>query len=408
MNEDEEIIFNVAIVGDSNVGKTCLIKKLLDKNFDLNKNKQSASMGVSQYIYKTSINGKRMKIIFSDTAGDEKYHSVMWTPIKRACAFLIVFDLTDEVSFDNIIFWKDQIKENVDISKVDLIMVANKCDLERKVDRGRIDNFEKKNKLGTNYMFYETSALTGEGIDECLEGLINKITYKYEHLENKKDINKNIILKNNNERYMNDEEKIIFKVAVIGDECVGKTCLIKKILDKNFDLNKNIIRSTLGTESYIYQTSKNGKRINIIFLDTNGSEKYYPIRWPFIKIACAFLIVFDLTDEVSFDNIIFWKDQIKENVDISKVDLIMVANKCDLERKVDRGRIDNFEKKNKLGTNYMFYETSALTGEGIDECLEGLINKITYKYEHLEKKNKININLNEKKHYKNSSCCYLI
>ena len=54
----------------------------------------------------------------------------------------------------------------------------------------------------------------------------------------------------------------------------------------------------------------------------------------------------------------------------------------------------------------MFYETSALTGEGIDECLEGLINKITYKYEHLKNTNKININLNEKKNnYKNSSCC---
>ena len=83
--------------------------------------------------------------------------------------------------------------------------------------------------------------------------LTNKISYEYEHLEIKKDINQNIILKSNNK--MTDEE--IFCVPVIGDNNVGKTCLLKKILNKNFDLKINIPAVTIGIDSYLYQTSIN-------------------------------------------------------------------------------------------------------------------------------------------------------
>ncbi len=90
--------------------------------------------------------------------------------------------------------------------------------------------------------------------------LTNKISYEYKHLETKKDINQNIILKSNNK--MTDEE--IFYVPVIGDNNVGKTCLLKKILNKNFDLKINIPAVTIGIDSYLYQTSIN-KRMKICF-----------------------------------------------------------------------------------------------------------------------------------------------
>ena len=197
MIKDDEIIFNVGIVGDASVGKTCLLQKLLDKNFDLTINQPKPTIFISPSMFITSKDGKRIKIQFFDTAGAEKYHSVISNHLKSACAFLIVFDLTDEVSFDNVIYWKDQIKEHVDLNNIDLIMVANKCDLEneRKVTTNRIENFEKKNQFGTNYLFYETSAKTGHGLDECVEGLVNKILTRYENLTDKNKINQNIKLK---------------------------------------------------------------------------------------------------------------------------------------------------------------------------------------------------------------------
>ena len=201
--KEKDLIFNVAIVGDSGVGKTCLLKKLIDNNFDLEQNESPATINVELSMFITSNNGERIKIMFFDTAGAEKYNSIIWNSIKRACAFLIVFDLTDEVSFDNVIYWKDQIKEHVNLQDVDIIMVANKCDLERKVTTNRIENFEKKNDFGTNYLFFETSAKTGQGINECLEGLVNKIMFRYENLIDKKSINKNLKLTNNNNKKKN-------------------------------------------------------------------------------------------------------------------------------------------------------------------------------------------------------------
>ena len=198
---------------------------------------------------------------------------------------------------------------------------------------------------------------------------------------------------------MNNENEVIFWVSIIGDSGVGKTCLLKKIIDEKFDFNKNIPKGTVCLDFQIYKTSKNGKRILIQFVDTAGAEKYNSMNWANLKKVCAFLIVFDITDEVSFDNVIYWKDQIKEHVNINDVDLILVANKCDLEekRKVDSKRIVNFEKRNDFGTHYMFFETSAKTGKGINECIEGLIEKITFRYENLIDKNTINQNIKLKK-----------
>ncbi len=218
---NKEITFNIALVGNSNVGKTCLMKKLVNKNFDLNKESPQNTIGIEYFKYETSKDGEKIRINFIDTAGNERFHALNWTLIKSACAFLIVFDLTNEISFDDVIYWKDQIKEHVDLQKIDLIMIANKCDLkkERKVSSERIENFEKKCEFGTNYLFFETSALTGEGINECIEGLINKIMDRYEKLKDKNSINQNIKLKheifaydnnnNNNNDNNNNNNKCI-------------------------------------------------------------------------------------------------------------------------------------------------------------------------------------------------------
>ena len=120
------------------------------------------------------------------------------------------------------------------------------------------------------------------------------------------------------------------------------------------------------------------------------------------------LIVFDLTDEESFDNIIYWVNQAKEVVDIKIVDVTMIGNKCDLERKVSKERIENFKRKNNLNIKFSYFETSALTGEGISECMLNVIDNINKLYE--KYKNNINfkqknIQLNNEKNNENKSGC---
>ena len=208
---------------------------------------------------------------------------------------------------------------------------------------------------------------------------------------------------------MENKDSIKFKVPIIGDTNVGKTCIIKKFLERNkFDLTKQAPLTTLGFGSYIHYTTLDGKKIIIEFIDTMGQERFKSIVINSLKGCHGLLIVFDLTNEESFDNIIFWVNQAKEVVNIDNVDVTMIGNKCDLERKVSKERIENFKKKNNLNIKFNYFETSALTGDGIDDCMLCVVDNINKLYE----KNKDNINynnvnniqLNNKKDENKSDC----
>ena len=134
---DNNVIFKVPIVVDSGVGKTCFLKKLLNPNENF-ENVPKVSVNLDYHIQKTTSDGKVFKIQFIDTMGMEKYKSLVKTIYKDSDAFLIVFDVTDEISFDNITYWILDIKDQIDIKNVDLILIANKCDLERKVSEKRV------------------------------------------------------------------------------------------------------------------------------------------------------------------------------------------------------------------------------------------------------------------------------
>ena len=201
---DNNIMFKVPIVGDSGVGKTCLLKKLLNPNENFEKIPK-ASLFLDFHIQKTTSDGKIFKIQFIDTMGMEKYRSVVKTIYKDADAFLIVFDVNDEISFDNITYWILDIKDQIDFKNVDLILIANKCDLERKVSEKRVENFEKKNDLGVNYNFFNTSAFTGLGVYEVFDCLTLKLAEKIELKKKQKEQKKVKVKVDNSEN--NDKQK---------------------------------------------------------------------------------------------------------------------------------------------------------------------------------------------------------
>ena len=191
MNNQNSIKFKIPIIGDTNVGKTCIIKKFLERNkFDLKKDfPPEPTISINPDIHYTTLDGKKLTIEFIDTMGQEKFKSIVINSLKGCHGLLIVFDLTEEESFDNIIYWVNQAKQVVNIDYVDVTMIGNKCDLERKVSKERIENFKKKNNLNIKFNYYETSALTGDGIDDCMLCVVDNINKLYE--KNKDNINYN-------------------------------------------------------------------------------------------------------------------------------------------------------------------------------------------------------------------------
>ena len=211
---------------------------------------------------------------------------------------------------------------------------------------------------------------------------------------------------------MNNNDIIKFKISIIGDSGVGKTCILKKFLERDkFDLKKETPLPTIGIDPYIHSTTLDGKKLLIEFVDTFGTEQFKSIVKSSLRGSHGLLIVFDLTDEESFDNIIYWFNQAKEVIDINYVDVTMIGNKCDLERKVSKERIENFKRKNNLNIKFNYFETSALTGDGISECMLNVIDNINKLYENYKKnnnnnkQNSVQINNNNNKDEKKSGCC---
>jgi len=198
MNVNLYLDFKISIIGDTNVGKTCIIKKFIEGNkFDLKENTPGPTITISHYIHPTTLDGKKIRINFQDTMGTEKFRSIVLSSLRGADGLLIVFDLNCEESFDNIIYWVNQAKQVIDIKNVEVYMIGNKCDLERKVSEKRIENFKRKNNLDVKFNYFETSALTGNGINECMLDLLDKLLERYKNNENyykNKNNNKNFQL----------------------------------------------------------------------------------------------------------------------------------------------------------------------------------------------------------------------
>ena len=188
--EDDESIeraFKIFILGDSSVGKTCLLKRYTEDTF------QDVYLSTIGFDYKfkkvTLNNGKQIKIQLWDTAGQERFHTIAKSYYKGAHGILLIYDVTNQKSFDNVKRWVAQIKEEAS-SKVVVILVANKIDSEK-----RIISKEDGESLAESFNlgFHETSAKNCINVSETFQDLIEKIYVVYQNTTTKalgKNLNK--------------------------------------------------------------------------------------------------------------------------------------------------------------------------------------------------------------------------
>ena len=167
----------------------------------------------------------------------------------------------------------------------------------------------------------------------------------------------------------------IFKIVLIGDTCVGKSCILVRFSDDVFVEN---YVTTIGVDFRFKTMIVKNKIAKIQIWDTAGQERYRSITTAYYRGAAAIIICCDSTNKESFYNISNWIDEIAKYTD-KEVDKLVLMNKCDLveERQIDKNDISKFEKENGI----KIMEVSAKTGDGIDKAFEYIIEKLIDKNE---------------------------
>jgi len=175
-----DYLIKLLLIGDSGVGKSCLLLRYSDDSFT-----QSfiTTIGIDFKI-KTlklwenkSLNAeKRLKLQIWDTAGQERFRTITTAYYRGAMGILLVYDVTDRTSFSNVKNWIRQIEQHAS-ENVDLILVANKCDCDDSGEDLRKVTFEEGSDLAQEYNipFIETSAKSNINVDECFEKIATNI-----------------------------------------------------------------------------------------------------------------------------------------------------------------------------------------------------------------------------------------
>ena len=178
-SKDYDYIFKIVLIGDTRVGKSCILVRFSDDIFN---DSYVTTIGVDFRFKTMVVNNKVAKIQIWDTAGQERYRSITTAYYRGAAAIIICCDCTNKESFNNINNWIEEIGKYTDKDSVDKIVLMNKCDLveERCIDKNEINKFEKESGIKV----LEVSAKTGEGIDKAFEYVIAKLIDKNEKTNN--------------------------------------------------------------------------------------------------------------------------------------------------------------------------------------------------------------------------------
>ena len=157
-------------LGNSAVGKTSFILRYTKNTFN---ETYLTTIGID-FLSKNALlpNGEKYKVLFYDTAGQEKYLSIAFNLLKGAEGIILMYDITKRDTFESITGWIKSIKE-VKGENFPIALIGNKCDLneKREVDMEEGENEAKKN----GFLFFETSNKDGTNVEEATTALISKV-----------------------------------------------------------------------------------------------------------------------------------------------------------------------------------------------------------------------------------------
>ena len=197
-----EYLFKIILIGNSGVGKSSILQRYMKQTFSPN---YKITIGVDFFFFFLKINDQIVKLQVWDTAGQEKYRSMISSYYRGAHVALIVFDLTSHTSFEALPLWIENFYKNGPEQK-NTILIGNKKDLveERQVTQEEAELFSQTN----NMIYFETSAKEGNNIDYVFNYTAEKLLefYKSNDQEIKRQLTPNTQKQINNFQSIRIEE----------------------------------------------------------------------------------------------------------------------------------------------------------------------------------------------------------
>merc|ERR1711968_358658 len=152
MNAEYDYLFKLLLIGDSGVGKSCLLLRFADDTYA---ESYISTIGVDFKIRTIQLESKTIKLQIWDTAGQERFRTITSSYYRGAHGIIVVYDITDSDSFANVKQWLEEIQRYA-CEGVNKLLVGNKCDLasKRQVEKKTAEDFAGK----LDIPFLETSA----------------------------------------------------------------------------------------------------------------------------------------------------------------------------------------------------------------------------------------------------------
>lgn len=187
---------------------------------------------------------------------------------------------------------------------------------------------------------------------------------------------------------MNPEYDYLFKIIIIGDSGVGKSCMLLRFADNTYT---DSYISTIGVDFKIRTIEHQGKTVKLQIWDTAGQERFRTITSSYYRGVHGALVVFDLTELESFNNLKQWLEELERfgpsnlRGSESALPIFIIGTKADMPKSKQVVPIDSINALvREHGAKY--YSTSAKTGLGIDAIFYDLTDAMMQQYNVLKPK----------------------
>ena len=173
---DYDFLFKIVMIGDSGVGKSNLLSRFTRNEFTI---ECLSTIGVEFATKSVPVDSKNIKAQIWDTAGQERFCAISNVYYRRAVGALLVYDITDSQTYENVANWLKDLKDHAD-GNIVVMLVGNKSDLKhlRAVPTEIAQQFADSNQMS----FIETSALNSTNVEQAFTSVVKDIYHLvYDH-----------------------------------------------------------------------------------------------------------------------------------------------------------------------------------------------------------------------------------